>query len=74
LLLSAIELINLRCFYYVDQAERLEPVGKEADLPQFWDGQAEVANLGSAQQLAVAVEEGGALISSAFMASGSNGS
>ena len=48
-------------------------MGKEADLPQFWDGQAEVANLGSAQQLAVAVEESGALISSAFIARGSNG-
>jgi len=49
-------------------------VGKEAALPQFWDGQAELAHLGSEQPLAVAVEVGGALISSAFMARGSNGS
>lgn len=49
-------------------------MGKEAALPQFWDGQAEVAHLGSAQPLAVAIEVGGALISSAFMARGSNGS
>ena len=49
-------------------------MGKEVALLQFWDGQADVAHLGSEQPLAVAVEVGGALISSAFMARGSNGS
>ena len=52
----------------------LEPVGEEAALPQFWDGQAEVAHLGGEQSLAVAVAVGGALIRAAFMARGSNGS
>jgi hypothetical protein len=31
---------------FVDPAAWLEPIGKEAALPQFWDGQADVAYLG----------------------------
>ncbi len=59
---------------FVDPAARLEPAGKEAALPQFWDGQAKVAHLGREHPLAVAVAVGGALIGAALMASGSNGS
>ena len=55
-------------------AARLEPVGKEAALAEFGDGQAEVTHLGGEQPLAVAIAVGGSLIRAAFMASGSNGS
>jgi len=58
----------------VDPAAWLEPVGEEAALPQFGDGQGEVAHLGGEQSLAVAVAVGGALIRTALMARGSNGS
>ena len=58
----------------IDPAAWLKPIWKEAALPQFWDGQADVAHLGGEQTLAVAIAVGGALIRAAFMASGSNGS
>ena len=46
---------------------RFEPVGEEAALPQFGDGQGEVAYLGGEQPLAVAVAVGRALIGAALM-------
>ena len=49
-------------------AARLEPVGKEAAVPEFWDNQADVAHLGGEQPLAVAVAVSGALIRAAFIA------
>jgi hypothetical protein len=51
----------------VDPAARLEPVGEEAALPQFGDGQGEIAHLGGEQPLAVAVAVGRALIGAALM-------
>ena len=52
----------------------LEPVGEEAALPQFWDGQAEVAHLGREHPLAVAVAVGGPLIGPALMELSTDGS
>ena len=58
----------------VHPAARLEPIREEAGLPQLWDGQAEVAHLGSEQPLAVAVAVVGVIIRAVLMARGSNGS
>jgi hypothetical protein len=52
----------------IDSAAWLKPIWEEAALPQFWDGQAEIAHLGGEQPLAVAVAVGGPLIRAAFMA------
>jgi len=49
-------------------AARLEPVGQEAAVPEFWDSQADVAHLGGEKPLAVAVAVSGALIRAAFIA------
>jgi hypothetical protein len=46
----------------VDPAAGLQPVGEEAALPQFGDGQGQVPHLGREQASAVAVAVGGALI------------
>lgn len=43
-------------------------------MAELGDGQGEVAHLGGEQSLAVAVAVGGALIRTALMARGSNGS
>ena len=51
----------------VDPAMRFEPVGEEAALPKFGDGQGEVAHLGGEHPLPIAVAVGGALIGAALM-------
>jgi hypothetical protein len=51
----------------VDPAAGFEPVGEEAALPQFGDGQGEIAHLGGEQPLPVAVAVDGALIGAPLM-------
>ena len=57
----------------VDPAASFQPAGEEAALPQFWDGQGEVAHLADEQPLPVAVAMGGALIGAALIKLGAGG-
>ncbi len=52
---------------YVDPAAWLEPVGEEAVLTMFGDGQGELANLGGEHPLPIAVAVGDALIGAALV-------
>jgi hypothetical protein len=52
---------------FVKPGARLAPAGKEAALLEFWDGQAEVAQLGREHPLALAVAVGGALVGPALI-------
>ena len=56
----------------IDPTAGFEPVGEEAALPEFGDGQGEIAHLGGEQPLPVAVAVGGALIRAALMELGAS--
>jgi hypothetical protein len=58
----------------IDPAAGFEPVGKEAALPEFGDGQGEVTHLGGEHPLAVAVAVGGPIVRAALVELGTNGS